>query len=115
MPFLNIYTNSKIDEKTKADFLYDSAVLLAKSLNKPVEHMVINFIKNSDILFGNDFEERGALVELKAIGFPENKAEIAKVLSKLLAERLEIELDFVYIEWIDMSVETVSFGGKFRG
>lgn len=115
MPFLNVYTNSKIEGKDKEDFLYDSAVWLSDKLKKPIERIIINLIKNQEMLFGKSFEDKGALVELKAIGFPSEKPEIALELTKFLADRLEVEFEHVEIEFIDMPPSTLSIAGKLRG
>ncbi|MDD4556850.1 MAG: phenylpyruvate tautomerase MIF-related protein [Alphaproteobacteria bacterium] len=115
MPFLTIYTNSKIEGKEKADFLYDAVEFIASELQKPIERIILNLIKNSEMLFGTDKTSKGALVELKAIGFPQNKAEIALKLTKFLADRLEVEFEHVEIEFIDMPPSTLAIAGKLRG
>lgn len=115
MPFLNIHTNIKLENIHKERFLEEALDFVAKQLNKPIARIVINYMYNPDILFGPKREDLGVLVELKAIGFPDNMAKIATDFTNFFYEKLEADRDHIEIEFIDMPPSTLSIAGKLRG
>lgn len=115
MPFFNIHTNVELKDIHKERFLQESLEFLAKELNKPKERIVINYMYNPDILFGLRREDFGALIELKAIGFPPHKAEVALNLTNFINNKLEVNPDHIEIEFVDMPASSLSIAGKLKG
>ncbi|MBE6445335.1 MAG: hypothetical protein E7019_04710 [Alphaproteobacteria bacterium] len=111
MPFLTIYTNSDIDDKQMS---VDAANLVANQLGKPVRYVVVNVIHNANMSFDGNNQTKGALIEMKSIGFGD-KNSLAKQLTDLVVSRIDVEPSFVNVWFVDMPANTVAIGGRLLG
>lgn len=111
MPFLTIYTNSDVEDKQIA---VDAANLVATQLGKPLRYVVANVVYNADMSFDGNNQTKGALIEMKSIGFGD-KNSLAKQLTDLVANRMNVEPSFVNIWFVDMPANTVAIGGRLLG
>ena len=111
MPFLTIYTNSDVKDDS---IVVDAAQLVATQLSKPIRYVVVNIINNSNMAFDGAKENKGALLEMKSIGFG-NKQLLAQSLTNLIAEKMQVNKNLVNIEFVDMPANTVAIGGNLLG
>ncbi|MDR1694179.1 MAG: hypothetical protein LBR70_03185 [Lactobacillaceae bacterium] len=115
MPFFNIHTNILLEDTHKERFLEEALEFVSNELGKPKTRIVINYIYNQDILFGVKRSDLGALIELKAIGFPSDMKSLAKNLTSFIYEKLEADMDHIEIEFIDMPGSHLSISGNLKG
>ena len=112
MPFLTIHTNCK-PQNTEI-FLQDAAQFVAAELHKPISYVIVTFDYQPQMIFGGDKEIKSALVEMKSIGFADEKS-LAQKLTNFLARELDAEVDFINIHFIDMPAKDLSIGGNLLG
>ena len=113
MPFLTIHTNAKI--KNKAEFIEDAVDLVAKVLGKPKTYICVLLDENQDMSIGGNPENKGALIEMKSIGFSGKEAELVKALTLLMVDLSDAEAPYVNIELINMPASMVAKGGNWFG
>lgn len=113
MPFLTIHTNAKI--KNNAEFLEDAVDLLSKVLGKPKAYICVVLDENNTISLGGNPDNKGALIEMKSIGFGGKEAELVKALTTLMVDLSDAEAENVNIELIDMPASKVAKGGRLFG
>lgn len=107
MPFLTIYSNSSVaDDKLCAD----AAQLIARELGKPIQYVVTNLLINQAMAFNGSLDTKGALIEMKSIGF-RDKISLARVLTDFVAQRLLLDPAYVNIQFVDMSAHDVAISG----
>ncbi len=111
MPFLTVYYNSDVKNEKFAE---EAAELVAKQLCKPIRYVVVNVINNPDMAFEGSVNNKGALVEMQSIGFGD-KSGLARLLTDLIAEKLQVERNLVNIHLSDMPASTVAIGGNLLG
>lgn len=111
MPFLTIYSNGVSSNKNLAA---DAAEAVAKELGKPLQYVVVNIVMNPAMAFNGDARQKGALIEMKSIGF-RDKAGLARVLTDFATTNLGVPANFVNIQFVDMPADTVSIGGCVLG
>lgn len=115
MPFLTIYTNAELKDQNSSEFLGRASALVAEELHKPKSYVIVNLIRNPDMAFNGSSQYKGALVEMKSIGFGDKK-HLAKLLTEFLFDRLQdIELSKINVELVDMPAATVAIGGSLLG
>ena len=107
MPFLTIYSNSTVKDET---LCADAAQLVAKELQKPIQYVVVNFLFNPSMAFNGNQATKGALIEMKSIGF-KDKASLARVLTDFVVQRLQVGPTFVNIQFVDMPASDVAISG----
>lgn len=112
MPFLTIHSNCK-PQNTEI-FLQDAAQFVAAELHKPISYVIVTFDYQPQMIFGGDNEIKSALVEMKSIGFADEKS-LAQKLTNFLARELDAEVDFINIHFIDMPAKDLSIGGNLLG
>lgn len=111
MPFLTIYSNSSVEDD---NFCADAAQLVAKELQKPIQYVVVNLLLNSAMAFDGSLDTKGALIEMKSIGF-RDKGALAKSLTDFVVQRLQVSPAFVNIQFVDMPASTVAISGRVIG
>lgn len=116
MPFLHVYTNAELKDKNAAEFCERAAELLSDALGKPISYIVVNLRQNSAMSFGGSAAAKGALVYLQSIGFGGRKADVTKLLTEFLSDRLEdLDLPDINIVTTDLAASDVAAGGRFFG
>ena len=112
MPFLTVYTNAtKINQK---NFVEEISDLVAGELHKPVSYVVVNLQVSQAMAFGGETANRGALLEMKSIGFGDKNA-LAEALTKYVTDVTDVERRFVNIQFVDMKAADVALGGRTFG
>ena len=113
MPFLTIHTNTKI--RNTAEFMEEAVDVVAKVLGKPKSYIVLTLDTQSDMLIGGNPDNKGALIEMKSIGFGGHETVLVKALTDLLVDLSDAERECVNIELVDMPASKVAMGGKLFG
>lgn len=111
MPFLTIYSNGAGND---ADLLADAAALVAEKLGKPLRYVVVNLQMNPAMAFDGSPQNKGALIEMKSIGFG-NKHPLVEALTDFAIERLKVNRELVNIQFVDMPANTVAINGVLLG
>lgn len=111
MPFLTINTNADNKDKNLAE---DAARLVAETLGKPIAYVVVTVRAGQNMAFGGNSENKGALIEMKSIGFAD-KSGLAQKLTDLAVSRLDVEARFVNIEFVNMAASDVAISGNLLG
>lgn len=111
MPFVTINTNAENKDKHLAE---DAAKLVAETLGKPIDYVVATVRCGQNMAFGGSLENKGALIEMKSVGFAD-KAGLARKLSDLAVSRLDVEARFVNIEFVNLAAADVAVNGKLLG
>jgi len=98
---LRIQTNSTLDEDSKKTLAADASRAVADMLDKPERYVMVSIEENPAMLFGGS-EDPLAYLELKSIGLPaERTTDFSAALSALLAGKLGLPPDRIYIEFAD--------------
>ena len=111
MPFITIRTNAVSKDAYLAD---DVAKMVAELLHKPLVYVVVQVSDACKMSFDGRFENKGALIEAKSIGFAD-KALLAQKLTDLVVERLDVEKRLVNIEFVNMVASDVAIAGTLLG
>lgn len=115
MPFLVVHTNAELKDNNSEQFVAAATDLLGEELRKPHQYIVVVYDYNPNISFGGSCENKGALVEMKSIGFG-SKTGLAKLLTEFLYDRLNgLDLHNINIEFVDMAASDVAIGGQLLG
>lgn len=103
MPYLKIQSNQDIDDAAGKTLLTSASKLVAESLGKPENYVMVALEPPIPMLFaGNDAP--AAYLELKSIGLPESKTQqLSQALCGLVEDTLSISQDRIYIEFADAS------------
>ncbi|MBQ8661565.1 MAG: hypothetical protein IJ482_04490 [Alphaproteobacteria bacterium] len=111
MPFVTINTNAENKDRHLAE---DAARLAAEILGKPISYVVATVRAGQDMAFDGSSENKGALIEVKSVGFAD-KAELARRLTELTTARLDVEARFVNIEFVNLAAADVAIAGRLLG
>ena len=107
MPYINISTSEKVDNKKK---LLDEITTLISSLtNKSKKFVMAKIEDNSEMYFGD--ESPCCFLEIKSIGAL-NPKEIAKPISNFVFEKMRIPIDRVYISFEDVPASMWAWNGR---
>ena len=102
MPYLNIRTNIEIPADKHSVVLKEMSAAVARMLGKSEQYVMVDLETNSHMLFAGDASPL-AYLQLKSIGLPENRTkEFSSTLCELIGNRLGIESERVYIDFIDV-------------
>jgi phenylpyruvate tautomerase PptA (4-oxalocrotonate tautomerase family) len=98
---LKIQTNATLDEARKKSLAADASRAVADMLDKPERYVMVSIEENPAMLFGGS-DDPLAYLELKSIGLPEARtADMSAALAGLLAEKMGLPPDRIYIEFAD--------------
>ena len=110
MPFINISTSAKVDNKNK--LLEDISLLISSLTNKPKRFVMAKLDDNSKLFF-ND-QSPCCFLEIKSIGSL-HPSDMTKTLCSFVYERIGIPKDKIYIRFEDVSAEMWGWDGKTFG
>ena len=110
MPYINISTSSKIDDKKK--LLEEISILISSLTHKSKRFVMAKLDDNCDIYF--DSEGPCCFLEIKSIGSL-NPSEMAKPISDFINEKMGIPIDKIYISFEDVSASMWSWNGRTFG
>jgi phenylpyruvate tautomerase len=98
MPYLRLETNVGIQNEEK--FLKDLSNLIAKSLNKPERYVMVS-VETKKMIFDGKADPC-AVLELKSIGFPKDKAEkLSGELCDFVEKNTGVRKERIYLNFVD--------------
>ena len=97
MPFINISTSSKLNDKKK--FLEEINSFISSLTNKSKRFVMVKLEDNSQMYF--DGENNCCYIEIKSIGSL-NPSKMAKPICDFIHEKIGIPVDKIYIQFEDV-------------
>tara|TARA_A100001388_G_C28531375_1_gene385760 strand:- start:40 stop:372 length:333 start_codon:yes stop_codon:yes gene_type:complete len=110
MPYINISTSSKIEDKKK--LLKEISTLVSSLTNKSKRFVMAKLDDNCEMYF--DDEGPCCFLEIKSIGSL-RPSDMASQISDFLSEKLGIPINKIYISFEDVSASMWSWNGKTFG
>ena len=110
MPYINISTSSKVENKEK--LLEEISRFVASLTNKSKRFVMAKLDDNCQMYF--DEETPSCFLEIKSIGSLD-PSEMAKPISKLIYEKIGVPLDKIYISFEDVPASLWAWNGRTFG
>ena len=110
MPYINVSTSAKIENKKK--FLEDISILVSSLTNKSKRFVMAKLDDNLEMYFED--EGPGCFLEIKSIGSL-NPSEMAKPISDFVYEKMGIPIDKIYISFEDVTASMWAWNGRTFG
>ncbi len=110
MPFINVSTSAKIEDKKK--LLEEISTLVSSLTNKSKRFVMAKLDDNSEMFF--DDESPCCYLEIKSIGSL-SPSEMAKPICNFINEKIGIPLDKIYICFEDVSAKMWGWNGRTFG
>ena len=110
MPYINVSTSAKVNDKDK--LLKEISVLIS-SLTKKSRRFVMAKIDDNCQMYFND-ETPSCFLEIKSIGSL-NPSEMAKPISDFVYEKVGIPKDRIYISFLDVPASLWAWNGRTFG
>ena len=110
MPYINISTSEKVDNKKK--LLEEITIFISSLTNKSKKFVMAKIDDNSDMYF----EDEGpcCFLEIKSIGSL-NPSEMAMPISAFVYEKMKIPIDKIYISFEDVASSMWAWNGRTFG
>ena len=110
MPYINVYTSAKIEDKKK--FLDEISILVSSLTNKSKRFVMAKLDDNSEMYFED--ESPCCFLEIKSIGSL-NPSEMANPISNFVYEKMGIPIDKIYISFVDVPASMWAWNGRTFG
>ena len=110
MPYINVSTSVKIEDKKK--LLEEISILVSSLTNKSKRFVLAKLDDNSAMYFED--ESPCCFLEIKSIGSL-NPSEMAKPISNFINEKMGIPIDKIYIFFEDVPAAMWSWNGSTFG
>ncbi len=110
MPYINLSTSVKIEDKRK--LLEEISILVSSLTNKSKRFVMAKVDDNSEMYF--DDESPCCFLEIRSIGSL-NPSEIAEPISNFVYEKIGIPIDKIYISFEDLPASMWAWNGKTFG
>ncbi len=110
MPYINVSTSAKIEDKKK--LLEEISILISSLTNKSKRFVMAKLDDNSEMYF--EGESPCCFLEIKSIGSL-NPSEMAKPLSNFVHEKIGIPIDKIYISFEDVPASMWAWNGRTFG
>ena len=110
MPYINVSTSVKVDNKKK--LLEEISILVSSLTNKSKRFVMARLDDNSEMYFED--ESPCCFLEIKSIGSL-NPSEMAKPISNFIYEKIGIPIDKIYISFEDVPASMWAWNGKTFG
>ena len=110
MPYINISTSSKIEDKKK--LIEEITILISSLTNKSKRFVMAKLDDNSEMYF--DDESPCCFLEIKSIGSL-NPLEMAKPISDFINQKIGIPIDKIYISFEDVPASMWAWNGRTFG
>jgi len=110
MPFINISTSVKVNDKGK---LLEDISILISSLTKKSRRFVMAKIDNNCQIYFDDLTP-SCFLEIKSIGSL-NPSEMAKPISDFVYEKMGVPIDRIYISFVDVPASMWAWNGRTFG
>ena len=110
MPYINVSTSVKIQDKRK--LLEDISTLVSSLTNKSRRFVMAKLSDNFEMYFED--ETPCCFLEIKSIGSL-NPSEMAKPISNFVYEKMGIPIDRIYISFEDVPASKWAWNGRTFG
>ena len=110
MPFINVSTSLKVDDKKK--LLEEFSILISSLTNKSKRFVMAKLDDNCEMYFED--ESPCCFIEIKSIGSL-SPNDMAKQLSNFVYERMCIPIDKIYISFNDVPASMWAWNGRTFG
>ena len=110
MPYINVSTSVKIEDKKK--MLEEISTLVSTLTNKSKRFVMAKLDDSSELYFAN--ESPCCFLEVKSIGSL-NPSEMAKPISNFIHQKIGIPMDRIYISFEDVSASMWAWNGRTFG
>ena len=110
MPFINVSTSVKIEDKKK--LLEEISTLVSSLTNKSKRFVMAKIEDNSEMYFVD--ESPCCFLEIKSIGSL-NPSEMAKPISNFIYKKMGIPIDKIYIFFEDVPASMWAWNGRTFG
>ena len=110
MPYINISTSEKVDDKKK--LLEEISILISSLTNKSKRFVMAQLNDNCDMYF-ND-QSVCCFLEIRSIGCL-NPTEMSKSITNFVYEKMKIPPDKIYISFEDVSPSMWAWNGRTFG
>ena len=107
MPYINVSTSAKIEDKKK--LIEEISILVASLTNKSKRFVMAKLDDNSEMYFED--QSPCCFLEIKSIGSL-NPSKMAKPISNFVYEKIGIPIDKIYISCADVPASTWAWNGK---
>ena len=110
MPYINVSTSAKIENKKK--LLEEISELVSSLTNKSKKFVMAKLDDNSEMYFGD--RSPCCFLEIKSIGSL-NPSEMAMPISNFVYEKMGIPIDKIYISFEDVPASMWAWNGRTFG
>ena len=110
MPFINVSTSAKIEDKKK--LLEEISILVSSLTNKSKRFVMAKLDDNSEMYFED--ESPCCFLQIKSIGSL-NPSEMAKPISNFISKKIGIPIDKIYISFEDVPASMWAWNGRTFG
>ena len=110
MPYINISTSAKVDDKKK--LLKEISILVSSLTNKSERFVMAKLDDNLEMYF--DDESLCCFLEIKSIGSL-NPSEMVNPISNFVNEKMGIPKDKIYISFEDVPASSWAWNGRTFG
>ncbi len=110
MPYINVSTSAKIEDKKK--LLEEISILVSSLTNKSKRFVMAKLHDNSEMYF--DDESPCCYLEIKSIGSLK-PSEMAKPICNFINEKIGIPLDKIYVSFEDVPTTMWAWNGRTFG
>ena len=110
MPYINVSTSAKIEDKKK--LLEEISILVSSLPNKSKRFVMAKLDDDSEMYF--DDKSPCCFLEIKSIGSL-NPSEMAKQISNFVYEKMGVPVDKIYISFEDVDASMWAWNGKTFG
>ncbi len=110
MPYINVSTSAKIDDKKK--LLEEISILVSSLTNKSKRFVMAKLDDNSEMYF--DDGSPCCFLEVKSIGSLK-PSEMAEPISNFVYEKIGIPINKIYISFEDVPASMWAWNGKTFG
>ena len=110
MPYINISTSAKVEDKKK--LLEEISILVSSLTNKSKRFVMAKLDDNLEMYF--DDEKPCCYLEIKSIGSL-NPSEMAKPISNFVKKKIGIPIDRIYISFVDVPASLWAWNGRTFG
>ena len=110
MPYINVSTTAKVDNKKK--LLEEISLLISSLTNKSKRFVMAKLDDNCHMYFDDDTPS--CFLEIKSIGSL-NPSEMAKPISDFVYKKIGIPIDRIYISFEDVPASLWAWNGRTFG
>ena len=110
MPYINVSTSAKVNEKGK--LLDEISILISSLTNKSKKFVMAKIDDNCQIYF--DGEIPSCFLEIKSIGSLD-PSKMAKPISDFVNEKMGVPIDRIYISFEDVPASKWAWNGRTFG